>query len=180
MPQKSDAARRPIAKNEASSPCILGLDPGLHRTGYAVMRIAPRLLLIEAGVIRILPRPELSQRLNDLYNQISDILKEFSISAVGVEQLYAHYLHPRTAILMGHARGVILLAAGRHGAPVTDLPSTLVKKTFTGNGHATKLQIQRSAASRFQLAKLPSPPDVADAMAIGYTLAAQLRPGRRL
>ncbi len=153
---------------------VLGVDPGLHRTGYAVLGMSPLPMLIEAGVIRIGSAGTLSVRLADLHVQIDAIIDEFSISHVGVEQIYAHYRHPRTAILMGHARGVILLAAGQKGVPVTDLPSTLVKKNFTGNGHATKSQMQRTAASRFKLSKPPSPPDVADAMAIAYVLATRL------
>ncbi len=153
---------------------VLGIDPGLHLTGYAVLRIARQPQLMEAGVIRGAASGPLPLRLADLHRQIAEIIDEFSISHVGVEQLYAHYRHPRTAILMGHARGVILLAAGDRGVPVIDLPSTQVKKTFTGNGHATKKQMQKTAAGRFNLAKPPSPPDVADAMAIAYVLAMRL------
>lgn len=153
---------------------VLGIDPGLHLTGYAVLKLAPLPVLMEAGVIRLSATATLPARLADLHGQIAEIIDEFSISHVGVEQLYAHYKHPRTAILMGHARGVILLAAGRNAIPVVDMPSTLVKKTFTGNGHATKSQMQRTAASRFKLGKPPSPPDVADAMAIAYVLATRL------
>jgi len=165
----SSAARR-----QSQEVRVLGVDPGLHITGYAVLKIAPLPIVIEAGVIRPSAGAILPARLADLQKQIADIIDEFSITHIGVEQLYAHYKHPRTAILMGHARGVILLAAGCHNIPVVDLPSTLVKKTFTGNGHATKSQMQRTAASRFKLGKLPSPPDVADAMAIAYVLAARL------
>ena len=153
---------------------VLGIDPGLHLTGYAVLRISRQPALIEAGVIRGSSTGGLPIRLADLHRQIAEIIDEFSISHIGVEQLYAHYKHPRTAILMGHARGVILLAAGDRRVPVIDLPSTLVKKMFTGNGHATKSQMQKTAASRFHLHKPPSPPDVADAMAIAYVLAMRL------
>jgi len=94
---------------------------------------------------------------------------------VAVEQLYAHYKHPRTAILMGHARGVILLAAAQRGVPVTSLASTMVKRTITGNGHASKGQVQRAVAMLCKLAKPPEPPDVADAIAIAWTLATRMR-----
>ncbi len=162
------------ARRSSADMRLLGVDPGLHLTGYAVLKLSPLPVLVEAGVIRLSGKATLPARLADLHEQIAAIIEEFAISHVGVEQLYAHYNHPRTAILMGHARGVILLAAGRLGIPVIDLPSTLVKKTFTGNGHATKSQMQRTAASRFKLSKPPSPPDVADAMAIAYVLGTRL------
>ena len=85
---------------------------------------------------------------------------------VGIEQLYAHYKHPRTAILMGHARGVVLLACHNAGIGVRNLPATHVKKSLTGNGHATKMQMQRAIQALCKLKALPEPPDVADALAI--------------
>jgi len=79
--------------------------------------------------------------------------------------LYAHYEHPRTAILMAHARGVILLAAGQAELPVVSYNATRIKKTITGNGRASKEQVQHTVQRELGLAKLPEPPDVADALA---------------
>jgi crossover junction endodeoxyribonuclease RuvC len=93
---------------------------------------------------------------------------------MAVEQLYAHYKHPRTAILMGHARGTILLAAAQRTIPLTNLASTMVKRTITGNGHASKVQVQRAVAMLCKLSKPPEPPDVADAIAIAWTLASRI------
>ena len=84
---------------------------------------------------------------------------------VVVEQLYAHYQHPRTAILMGHARGVILLAASLRDLPVVSYNATRIKKTVTGSGRASKEQVQRTVQRELGLAQLPEPPDVADALA---------------
>jgi crossover junction endodeoxyribonuclease RuvC len=84
---------------------------------------------------------------------------------MAVEQLYAHYDHPRTAILMAHARGVVFLAAGQRGLAVVSYNATRIKKTITGNGRATKDQVQRTIQRELGLAKLPEPPDVADALA---------------
>ncbi|HEX7008987.1 MAG TPA: crossover junction endodeoxyribonuclease RuvC, partial [Phycisphaeraceae bacterium] len=86
----------------------------------------------------------------------------------------AHYRHPRTAILMAHARGVILLAAQQQGLTVYDLPSTEVKKSITGYGHASKEQVQRAIQAQCGLAQMPSPPDVADAIAIALCCARRL------
>jgi crossover junction endodeoxyribonuclease RuvC len=82
-----------------------------------------------------------------------------------VEQLYAHYQHPRTAILMAHARGVVLLAAGQTGLPVISYNATRIKKTVTGSGRAGKDQVQRTIQRELGLGALPEPPDVADALA---------------
>lgn len=159
---------------------VLGIDPGLHLTGYALVEFrGPRRQLLEAGVVRLNAKSSLSQRLDELYTQVSELIADLKANHVGVEQLYAHYKHPRTAILMGHARGVILLAAAQKRLSMTDLPSTLVKKTVTGHGHAGKGQIQRAVAALCGLAEPPSPPDVADAIAIAWVLAGILaKPSR--
>jgi crossover junction endodeoxyribonuclease RuvC len=156
---------------------ILGIDPGLRVTGYALVSLAlGRPALKEAGVLRMEARGDLARRLAALHGQLAELIAETKPGRVAVEQLYAHYKHPRTAILMGHARGVILLAAAQRELPVTSLASTLVKRTITGNGHAAKGQVQRAVAMLCGLKKPPEPPDVADAIAIAWTLA--LRMGR--
>ena len=104
-------------------------------------------------------------RLNTLYTGIVEVIQQFRPSVLAVEQLYAHYEHPRTAILMGHARGVVLLAAGQNGLPVISYNATRIKKTVTGNGRAGKDQVQRTIQRELSLAQLPEPPDVADALA---------------
>ncbi|HVS73489.1 MAG TPA: crossover junction endodeoxyribonuclease RuvC [Phycisphaerae bacterium] len=154
---------------------ILGIDPGLRITGYSLVLLAagkPRLQ--EAGVLRMKSKGDLAQRLGELHKHLTELIAESSPDRVAVEQLYAHYKHPRTAILMGHARGVILLAAAQHEVPVTSLAATLVKRTVTGNGHAQKRQVQRAVAMHCNLSRPPEPPDVADAIAIAWTLATRI------
>ena len=94
----------------------------------------------------------------DLTPTSRELLAELRPDVVAIEQLYAHYKHPRTAILMGHARGVILLACRQAGVGVRSLAATHVKKSLTGNGHASKLQIQRAIQSVCQLKNCPSRP----------------------
>jgi crossover junction endodeoxyribonuclease RuvC len=108
----------------------------------------------------------MSERLEQLYRDLTEILGELKPDLVAMEQLYAHYKHPRTAILMGHARGILLLACQQAKVSVRSVAATHVKKSLTGNGHASKLQVQRSIQAAFRLPALPQPPDVADAMAI--------------
>ena len=117
---------------------------------------------------------DLAQRLVELDEAITALLEETRPDRVAVQQLFAHYKHPRTAILTGHVRGVILPAAARRTLPVTSLPSTAVKWAITGNGHAGKAQIQRTVAAICNLKAVPEPPDVADAIAIAWTLGMQL------
>ncbi len=157
---------------------ILGIDPGLHITGYGLVTLTQgRVQLQEAGVLRMKSKGSLATRLVELHKNLSELIDETSPDRCGVEQLYAHYKHPRTAILMGHARGVILLAAASRGIQVTNLPSTLVKRAITGNGHAKKIQVQKTVAALCKLPKIPEPPDVADAIAIAWTLANHIHAG---
>jgi len=146
---------------------ILGIDPGLQRTGYGVVDYRlTRPQLVDGGVIRLNPRLSIPQRLCELETEISGILVEHRPEVCAVEQLYSHYAHPRTAILMGHARGVILMVAQRHGVRIAEFAANRVKQAVTGHGHASKLQIQRTIQAIWNLPELPSPPDVADALAI--------------
>ena len=85
---------------------------------------------------------------------------------MAIEQLYSHYKHPRTAILMGHARGVICLAAAEADVAVVSYSATQIKKVLTGNGRAPKIQMQRAIQRELALAAVPEPPDVADALAV--------------
>jgi crossover junction endodeoxyribonuclease RuvC len=149
--------------------CILGIDPGLNTTGYAVIEAADSPKLLEAGVIRSVQRREtadMADRLKAIYDGVVEVIDQFHPIHLAVEQLYAHYGHPRTAILMGHARGAILLAAAQKGLSVHSFASTQVKKTITGSGGASKEQMQLSMLREFRLAAMPEPTDVADAMAI--------------
>jgi crossover junction endodeoxyribonuclease RuvC len=163
---------------------ILGIDPGLERTGYGVVEItstptgavgAPR--LVEAGVIRTSPKDALPLRLVEIQSGLAGVIEEFKPESVAVEELYSHYAHPRTAILMGHARGVIYVTAAQAGVTVASYSATHIKKSLTGSGHASKEQMQRAIQSRFNLKKPPEPPDVADALAVALCHAYRaLRP----
>jgi crossover junction endodeoxyribonuclease RuvC len=146
---------------------ILGIDPGLNITGYGLLEqtsAGPR--LHEAGVIRGGSGGDLATRLRSIHQGLTDVLDSFQPTALALEELYSHYQRPRTAILMGHARGVICLSAALAGIPVRHYSATQVKKILTGNGRAPKLQIQVAVQRELSLGQLPEPPDVADALAI--------------
>jgi crossover junction endodeoxyribonuclease RuvC len=148
---------------------ILGIDPGLTITGYGVLEFSPaRPILREAGIIRTSDddATDMAEKVLSVYKGVVEVIAQFQPEAMAVEQLYAHYDHPRTAILMGHARGVIFLAAAQAEIPVVSYASTQVKKIVTGNGRASKEQVQRTIQNELGLAALPEPPDVADALAV--------------
>ena len=147
---------------------IVGVDPGLLRTGYGVIEaLGSKLGLIEGGIVQggdsSLP---LEERLASLYGGIHEVLEVHNPQALALEELYSHYEHPITAVLMGHARGVICLAAAHSGVPVFSYASTQVKNSLTGSGRASKAQMQNAVQSRLGLSQLPAPHDVADALAM--------------
>jgi crossover junction endodeoxyribonuclease RuvC len=131
---------------------FLGIDPGLQITGYAVIEAGTQgPIICEAGIIRGAEgraHAELAPRLLNLYNGIVEVIE-----------------HPRTAILMAHARGVMFLAAGQRGLDVVSYNATQIKKAITGSGRASKDQMQRTMQRELRLPRLPEPPDVADALA---------------
>jgi crossover junction endodeoxyribonuclease RuvC len=149
---------------------VLGIDPGLQVTGYAVLEPSgngPR--VCDAGVIRSADGREpadMARRVKALYDGVCEVLDEWRPGTMVVEQLYAHYEHPRTAILMAHARGAFFLAGAQRGIPVLSYAAARVKKLITGSGRASKEQMQHAVARELGLAKLPEPHDVADALAI--------------
>ena len=151
---------------------ILGIDPGLRVCGYAVIDAGiGSFKLVEAGVFKSDSSATLAKRLNQIAGDLSSILDNHKPEVVAVEQLYAHYKHPRTSILMGHARGVILQKAAESGAEVKDFAATRIKKSLTGNGRATKVQMQRAIQTLLGLTETPEPNDVADAIAISLCCA---------
>lgn len=154
---------------------ICGIDPGLGVTGYAILNASRSpAKIIDAGVCRFTAKEALAVRLAAVHTDIAAILDDHRPALVAVEQLYSHYNQPRTAILMGHARGVILLAAAERGIEVRSYSATRVKRFLTGNGRATKAQMQRAIQMTFGLPAPPEPHDVADALAVALCGSADI------
>jgi crossover junction endodeoxyribonuclease RuvC len=159
---------------------ILGIDPGLRITGYGVVDFGlgqPK--LVDGGVIRLMARTSLAARLVELETELNELLDEFKPDICAVEQLYSHYNHPRTAILMGHARGVILLAAERRKVRIEQFSANRVKQAVVGHGHAGKPQVQKAIQQIWRLKSPPQPPDVADALAVALCCGRQISGIRR-
>jgi crossover junction endodeoxyribonuclease RuvC len=151
---------------------ILGIDPGLQTCGYACLNASGNNYeLIEAGVFQTDPALPMEARLNQIAEDAESLLKKLSPDVVAVEQLYSHYEHPTTAILMGHARGVILQRCAQAGVEVKSFSATRIKKSLTGNGRASKHQVQRTIQTLLSLREVPEPDDVADAIAAALCCA---------
>jgi crossover junction endodeoxyribonuclease RuvC len=151
---------------------ILGIDPGLQICGYACLETGgPQETMIEAGFLKTSEGLPLATRLNEIAADLQTLLDRLAPDLVAVEELYSHYAHPRTAILMGHARGVILQKCAAAHIEVRSFAATRIKKSITGNGRASKEQMQRTMQSILGLPELPKPPDVADAMAAALCCA---------
>ena len=145
----------------------LGVDPGLNTTGYAVIETGSSTIkLCEAGIIRSKPKESIEARLGEIHAGVTEVIDAHRPDEMALEQLFSHYERPRTAILMGHARGVICLAANTAGIVINHYEPTRVKKVMTGNGRAPKHQMQLAVKLQLGLPTLPEPADVADAMAI--------------
>ncbi len=151
---------------------VLGIDPGLHRTGYGLIECsATSIRLIEGGVLRARADDPFPQRLQDLHEGLAEVLRDQKPDIVVIEDLFSTYAHPRSALLMAHARGVLMLAANQAGVSVHSFTPNEVKQVVTGNGHATKTNVQAAVKARLKLAATLHPPDLADALAIAICFA---------
>jgi crossover junction endodeoxyribonuclease RuvC len=145
---------------------VLGIDPGLSRCGYGVVtRRGGSMAAVAGGVISTEPSMPLPDRLATLSEEIGALVAEFRPGAVVVERVFFQ-VNARTAMATGMAAGVALVAAAQSGCQVAQYTSNEVKQALVGYGGATKDQVQRMVASVLGLSEPPSPPDVADALAL--------------
>lgn len=147
---------------------ILGIDPGLGTTGYGIID-GNSFKVIEAGTIRTRAGSPVQERIKKIFDEISCIIEEYQPGVLVLEKIYSHYKHPATAILMGHARAMACLVCGKFNIKLINYPSTRIKKVITGNGHASKAQVQRMVQGLLKLKKIPEPVDVSDALAMAIT-----------
>lgn len=146
---------------------ILGIDPALRVTGYGVIeQVKNRVVLVEAGVVSPRVNRTLEERLAELHVGLTEILAETKPDIVVIEELYTTYKNPKTAILMGHARGVMCLASAQAGVPVHTLGHAHVKRALVGSGAARKEQVNAMVTRLLRLKKAPKPNDVSDALAL--------------
>ncbi len=151
---------------------VLGVDPGLRVTGYGAIDCAGSVSrLVEAGVITPGVRAPLEHRLGELHREMSDVLATVRPDVMVIEELWSSYKNPTTAVLMGHARGVLCLAAHGHGVRVRHLAHANVKRAITGSGAARKDQVNRMVCTLLRLTTVPEPNDVSDALALALALS---------
>jgi crossover junction endodeoxyribonuclease RuvC len=170
------SAASPDMVSNRGGAVFVGVDPGLGITGYGVIEVkrgATR--VIEAGTITSKRSLPMEKRLAEIYAGLTEVFKEFAPRSVIIEDLYSHYKHPKTAIIMGHARGAVFLGAANLGIPVQSYGATRIKKSLTGNGRASKIQMQKMIKIKLGLPGIPEPPDVADALAVALCHINQLK-----
>jgi len=160
---------------------ILGIDPGLRITGYgAVACDAAGTRLIEAGIITPDVGVPLERRLGQLHAELRAVIDATRPDVMVVEELWTAYKNPTTAVLMGHARGVLCLAADDAGVRVRHLAHSQVKRALTGSGAARKEQVKRMVMLLLELKTAPEPNDVSDALALALALGNVESTERRL
>jgi crossover junction endodeoxyribonuclease RuvC len=142
---------------------ILGIDPGLNRTGFGVIDVhGDRLRFIDAGVIRV-PAGELAVRLGVILRELGEVIAEHRPAMAVVEQVFVN-VNPKSTLLLGQARGAALCAAVAADLPVHEYAALSIKQAVVGTGRATKAQVQMMITRLLSLAVAP-PPDAADALA---------------
>lgn len=149
---------------------ILGIDPGTAVTGYGVVRTGAPHQLVECGVIRTKADRPLPSRLKDISDGVRELLARHRPDAMAVEDVF-YARNVRTTIVLGHARGVILLAGEEAGVPIHEYPPAEIKKAITGTGNATKTQVQFMITKLLRLKSAPQPADAADGVAAALTCA---------
>jgi crossover junction endodeoxyribonuclease RuvC len=156
---------------------VLGIDPGTANTGYGVVRGGgPGFpTLVECGVIRTRARDPLPARLREIYEGVQELIERHRPDALSVEDVF-YSRNVRTTVVLGHARGVILLAAELHGVVVNEMAPAEIKKAVVGTGSATKEQVQFMLTRLLRLKSVPQPSDAADgvAAALACLLGAKL------
>lgn len=142
-----------------------GIDPGSRRTGWGAVRVeGSRLTCVDFGVIRVAESAPLSERLSNIFDGLSDHLARIEPERVFLESLF-HHKSAKSALILGHARGVGMLAAARTGRPIGEVSPAEVKKAVTGSGRATKEQVQQMVKVLLGLEEA-APSDAADALAV--------------
>lgn len=145
---------------------VLGIDPGSAITGFGLVKeTGNKLTAIEYGCIKTYPTESLEKRLQKIYTEMKNIIVKYKPDCFAVEELFFNK-NVRTALTVGHARGVILLAGAKYNIPFYEYTPLQVKQAVVGYGRAEKAQIQFMVKTLLGLPKIPKPDDVADALAI--------------
>jgi crossover junction endodeoxyribonuclease RuvC len=152
-------------------PIILGIDPGTQVTGYGVIRREGRILTpIDYGCIRTSPKLSLPARYKIIFESVEELIKKFSPDALSIETQFV-YKNAQSALKVGMARGVVLVAAERAGIAIFEYTPTKAKNAVVGKGNASKTEVQTMIQRLLCLSTPPTPEDAADALALAVCLA---------
>ncbi len=148
---------------------ILGVDPGIARTGWGAIEVKSSKLKVQSyGCIETSANVEPSERLRQIYTELTDIIKKYKPDVMAVEELFFN-TNAKTAFIVGQARGVVLLAAGQRNIPIITYTPLQVKMAITGYGRAEKVQVGQMVKVLLKLKEIPKPDDVTDALAVALT-----------
>ena len=153
---------------------LLGIDPSLSSTGYAVLSF-PKKRLVEGGVIRTSPKVTLAERCLELRVGLLEVLAEHAIGAAAIEQVFSLPKNPKTAVLMAHGRGSLLATLAERSLLPEHYTPAQIKRLLTGSGTASKEQVQRAVQMELGLPSVLEPNDVADAAAIALCLSGDVQ-----
>ena len=154
---------------------ILGIDPGIGRMGWGLVQaIGNRQQAIDFGCVETSAKQSTAERLHTLYRVLSKLMKKEKPDAVAVEELFFGN-NAKTALVVGHARGVVLLCAAMNSVPVFEYTPLQVKMALTGYGRAEKTQVGKMVKILLKLDAIPKPDDTTDALAVAYTHAVSLK-----
>jgi len=145
---------------------ILGIDPGIAILGYGLVKYeANRFTVIDYGAITTDAGINMSARLTIIYDRLIDIIERYNPDAFAIEELFFNK-NIKTALTVGHARGVAVLAGSKSGVQVYEYTPLQVKQAVVGYGRADKNQMQQMVKVILNLGEIPKPDDVADALAV--------------
>ncbi len=155
---------------------ILGIDPGLHITGYGLIETnGTKIKLLEAGTVEPNKKHLFQDRLNVIYKNLDALMAEYKPDVMVLEKLYTHYRHPTTASLLGHVRGVICLACANRDVKLVEQSVKRLRKAIVGTGAASKLQTQGMVAHVLRVDEAKLVPDASDALALALGYAQLFR-----
>lgn len=148
---------------------IIGIDPGINKTGFGIISEAgfsPK--YIESGTIKNRTDMKQSEKLNNIFSKIELLIQKYEVKSIILEETFVNS-NPNTSMILGYARGIIILLAGIHNLPLYEYAPNHIKKTLTGNGHASKEQIQYMVRKILNIRKEFKNFDESDALAIALT-----------
>ena len=145
---------------------VLGIDPGLTKTGFGLLSISNDIpKIIDYGIIEPNKSDNLSKRLYSIYTDMNQLIEMFNPTIVSIEDIF-YGRNVKSALLLGQARGIAMLCAAKYDIPVFEYSAKKVKQAITGNGNADKTQLQYMLKQIFKLKQLPTPLDASDAIGI--------------